>query len=450
MRKLPCFDTKEESLNQIRDYLKNEYEMDVCGDKEMTWMEMAMYMSRRKFKKVIEETEEEDVLTKSLFDNVLYPDNYERDIQIGIYMHLGLATRSGKRAHPHTLMVYASRDKDSEKWGKESMENFPLPIGDQDGIVWCGKYQDILLGRDYIDMFDFGKKGNDITRYGYQKIRGVEDAFKDTDVENRILLDMSMGISLTETIYRYLRNVTNKGVLEKFSKIIKKLGSIGCLLLRNNIANSVFYLIEASYYSRECIDKCLEALKKICPVINEYYNDLLYLRWWDTVHEREFSGEMYLQDESGEIEAIWQCYYNNDDLYEEWLEAHGIYKFKYQNHPTADAFDGLKNIENYSKVRNDVVLMCENKDNIERMMKSAKDGYGKMESGEDAKPKGGNIVECDDGYMIGKTIKGGKIQKDNIKTVQYKLDKIRLYAVIHKTVVSSCLPELRKRYVMDE
>lgn len=451
MRKLQWLDTKKKSLKQIQKYLEEKYGMEICIDENVSWMDKAMEMSGQIFKDVKEEIEDivKDNVLNVVLDNVLYPDNYREDIQIGVYMYLSYMMQFGDKAII-SIADFGNFEEESskrKKWRKEAKDNFPICIedgmGGWIGISWCKEYQEILFTTNNIDLFDFEKPTDNITRYGFKKAKDILDELKETNIENRIFFDMTMGVSLTGTIYQHIKTVTEIQDFEVFNKIIKTLGSLECLCLRNIIATSIFERIQRFAFSDEYIKKCSLVLEKLSPAMNEYYNDILYLIWWNIVHEKSFSSEKYLQSERETIEFIWESYYSIDVLYEEWLKQQSIYRFKYNDHQDTTAFDMIRNIENYAKCINDVDLMEKN-GNIKRLLELMRNGYLRKRIEEDGKPIGENIIECENGYLVGKTIKKKKLPDEQIINPKTKVNKITLYALIHRKVVSSCLQKYKK------
>lgn len=99
-------------------------------------------------------------------------------------------------------------------------------------------------------------------------------------IENILLLDITLGASLSGVIYHHLRMAQENDILN-CAKIIMILAKLKCYEMRNKLADVVFSYIEYTFFREDIIEKVENELQKIIPIINDAYIDILHIKWFN-------------------------------------------------------------------------------------------------------------------------------------------------------------------------
>ena len=255
---------------------------------------------------------------------------YYQDCDTFIYMVMGLCNAKEVRLDDSVSAFYDKvTDKDDKnKWNKELI-NYFLHDGCAIGIGnytkdWCLEFKKLFLCKENYEIFDVdkinkGKKKTDITRYGAFKSKCLLDDLKETKIENRILFDFQLGISLTNCIYEQIGWVNQLKILEKVERIIKLIASLPCSYIRNEIALEVFGEISRYGFKDEVIKKLEEELRTILPIIENYFWFMVKVTWINIIKNGESIEE--LLNEEREKQCEWMDAYEYIKISDEMILA---------------------------------------------------------------------------------------------------------------------------------
>ncbi len=245
--------------------------------------------------------EKKDTYRKKMMTSVCHLDNYERDFDIARFMLVG---------------SYLS---DMEEIVPESPEIPFFSVAEtRKRSTWCKAYQDVftkdvlkhifedndLLTEYYylkreelseVDIASLGRKK--IAKYSYKRMEKIKQELKravlqikarpeereayyatEEHIESYLLLDITLGVSLTAIIYHYMRYI-NDEEFNKCENIIVLLARIKCFSLRNWIAKAVFSSLAENNYSEKIIEDVEEDLHDILIRVNKAYMDMLCIKW---------------------------------------------------------------------------------------------------------------------------------------------------------------------------
>lgn len=241
----------------------------------------------------------------TLFFEFININNYQNDLDLACFMLTG---------------SYLS------KWHYAYIDNNRLPFSilsnDKGKTIisaWCKAYQD-TFANNRTNIFELNEKPDKhdrIEKYSYRKVHKFqedlnnsiqkinEELFKlenskkcldnveekrkkvlqcksETSVENYILMNITLGLSLTQTVYRYLKDKEEKK-LQGITQIIKLLVELKCYMFRDKIAEKILLYIEQQEYAENVINSMCKFLEVFVPQINKAYISLLHIDWRDCI-----------------------------------------------------------------------------------------------------------------------------------------------------------------------
>ena len=176
---------------------------------------------------------------------------------------------------------------------------FPFEMIDDKLPVYCQNMQCVLFG---VHRKIFVNPNNclyslDITRFSFYNVKKIVDAVtkelltdeesmnykednKDYDkgyiegVEDYILLDEILGISLTNIIYWKTKEIKEREVQDNIIEIVPYLAKCLYSTGRDSVAQVLFDYLEAVNHNKDIIREVGEMLKKEVQVWNEYYEEV--------------------------------------------------------------------------------------------------------------------------------------------------------------------------------
>lgn len=243
---------------------------------------------------------QKDRYRERMRETVCFSDVYQTDVETALFMLIG---------------SYLSQWREAQVIN----ENLPFRVVEIDKkkyvSLWCEAYQRVFTQDRFKNIFDnnslflqyiAGKKliskdakkfGRErIEKYSYKRVKKIireldhtimeeiEDTTKQ-NIENYLVLDMTLGLSLTLTIYHYLRMKTE----EQFKvciPVIILLTNLKCYFLRNRIAEVVFSYLDEMNYSEEAIENVKSDLDEIVDAVNKAYEDMLNIEWYFMCREK--------------------------------------------------------------------------------------------------------------------------------------------------------------------
>ncbi len=218
--------------------------------------------------------------------------------------------------------AYSSTSEWTGYTGTRGIENLPFVVKNEHILNVSPRAMEVLLKTDNIRLFQFKKRKRqdeeseknsdaleDITRYGYKKAMNMYLQIREASIDNSLLFDKMLGISLTNTLFvcicsqdyvdlkwgrkniekefseAYLEELYERGILCKdlkketvyndFLGIVRLLGKIEPLFIRNWVAQIIMYFLHDEIGDCETISKVKEILKQIVDDINICYQALL-------------------------------------------------------------------------------------------------------------------------------------------------------------------------------
>ena len=184
----------------------------------------------------------------------------------------------------------------------ERLSKSDYPMKNLDSLpVFTKELQDVLFAQRYIRLFEFGafakngekRKGEDITRYGYEYVKELYQKLENSSLENLYYLDNMLGISLTNVIVNSILEgkpfVEHEGEYAKipteifegdFLDIVRAVSKIKGVYGRNYIAFMVFRFLFNSDLDEEKISQVKKYIEKQVESYNECYMDLCEVFVW--------------------------------------------------------------------------------------------------------------------------------------------------------------------------
>ncbi|MBQ4522972.1 MAG: hypothetical protein IJA10_08460 [Lachnospiraceae bacterium] len=411
--RINVFEIINKSMGDIEQQLKNEYGNDIeeWSVSKAIWEKI----NTDEFWKIIDKTNMED-----FFRRMTIKENYEKDIEIAIYMIMSYIY-SEKYVFDVEMQKFCDmvtdNERDEGRWRIDTLNFYPISI-DMSGIgekatSWCADFQKKLFNIDNFDIFDVNKDSKTITRYGFVKSKELYNSLKASNIENRFLLDFSLGISLTNNIYKYTKEINNKKELDKLEEIISDISRLPCIYLRNEIAEVIFSFINLTNYNDNLVGDMKQILKKIVVPITEYYWFLLRYEWIKFLKDTK-NIEDFLYEKEKMLTEWWNNYYNDDVPYKEVLKFKGkipLYE-KGEKLSIIEKFEEINAYYNRDKKEMNYFGVDENLKNLSEIRKSNNESFKE-------------VIEI----------------KDSTK----KLDTMKVYALEHRSVMKGCL----KYFVQD-
>jgi len=396
---------------------------------DMQKVKKVNYYIERQMKKEISESWE-SVLDKeewSEFERIIEElsyEEYKEDIDIATYM-LSSYAYAEDYALDEDVNNFLDNLNNEEydrmkgtrgRWNEGALDSFPLQIDKQRTSSWCREYQKTFLDFENFDIFDTEKGTKDITRYGFQKMKKIYNTLMKANIENVLLMDISLGISLTGCIYGYMQKEGIVETIDRVEKIINQMTKIPCIYVRKKVANMFLDILARYEFSYEKVNEIESILKNIVPIISRCYWVALYTEWNKFIREENLcENDLSTMEES--LKKWWITFYNDKIMYQSVLIMKQTVPL---NENTPESM-----LEKYEELK--MVFELPPGEKIRK--------YCFTISEEDVKQ--GNYLEKIrevNNYIFYKSIE--------IKRPRKKMNEIQLYALIHEKIVSGCLQTL--------
>lgn len=173
----------------------------------------------------VEEESAQPASIKGLLPKLRIIENCFKDVDITIYMVWG-----EKNADPMDkkteAIIMSTLDRDNMRALSDAIKYFPFKVLENERTSWCNKYQGVLFYKDNMGIFSIDEYSDDLSKYCYFKTEKIFEKLKNESIENLWILEMSLGIVLTNTIYMYLKEVKTLDELQEYKNIIRKLCQI--------------------------------------------------------------------------------------------------------------------------------------------------------------------------------------------------------------------------------
>lgn len=362
------------------------------------------------------------------------------DIDIASFMFMGYYDAE-KCNKPDTMKELIdsleTMESDKRKEYENIKDNFPFAINGEESIEnWCYDYKKELFRWDNISIFDLMKEikpGHDLARYRFSKTKRIYDKLFSDKIENIFMLENSLGVSLTNTIYSYCGYMNGMNSYNKIKNIIKKITGIYGIYSRNGFVNFIFDYLSNECFADAAISEVERMIDLFIPFINESFVDLLQVSWWWKINEENMADNVkrkkYIEKKRRELYKLWDSFYDDRVPYKDLLESLGLCYFEEMDGTSENT---LKNLE---------ILFNQN----EKLIANYRNKTGQNET----KEKNDNAQSGTKNTSLSDYIK--EVNRDNycqaiesndkvqMKLTTKKLDRNMLYAVIHCDVVRSGL-----------
>lgn len=237
-----------------------------------------VYLQKKQFNEISKELE---ILILSIVKRWL--DTMCWDIDTIHFMLSKILIQSGRTYYKDNYEELEGLIKESEN----HIYNYKFPILPINGYATYPQFgrelqNALYVTKRYSIFKDINKSTleTDITRYGFQMIDGIVQELnslqKVEKIEDYILLDEILGVSLTNCIYHMCRNA-KANAWDGILKMTTVLAQIQSLYFRNIIAKQVFIYLRSVEYNERLMNDVMEMLKNIIPTINNYIDDVLYM-----------------------------------------------------------------------------------------------------------------------------------------------------------------------------
>lgn len=171
---------------------------------------------------------------------------------------------------------------------------FPFKVINDTLPIYCQDMQRVLFGvhrKIFVNSTSL-----DITRFSFYNVKKIVDAVtktltteeksliykKDNEdynkgyiegVEDYILLDKILGISLTNIIYWKTKGIDKREVQDNIIEIVFYLAKCYCSIGRNSVTEVLLDYLEATDYNENILREIREVLKRKIKMWNEYYEE---------------------------------------------------------------------------------------------------------------------------------------------------------------------------------
>lgn len=245
----------------------------------------------------------------------------------------------------------------------EARKNYPIPlIKSDDAMVdegvaiikslpgGCLEYHFTMISMQNIGIFDTQSSLTSYRKYTFMKMYDIYRTLKDTAIENRLLMEFSLGIGYTNQIYHYLRMVTAYETIEKMEEIITIGANISPFFIRSKVIPLVWEYLKLKSYSDSAVQLAANILKIVQQYITEIFEKMMDLCWYE-----------YFFYETAEIrynmsllmDSSWAKYFKMEEAYDDWVDFCGINNWS-QTESDEDLFCHIYNFSNFFKYRKTV------------------------------------------------------------------------------------------------
>ena len=251
--------------------LKSEYERYMQVDKE--W-EIIEYIERA-------------ITTVFSVSSNFYDDVIKKTYEIIKYTLTKDAKCNYKENGDFIEEMYKKEDEDDEVI-------FPFEIENEEITEYCKKMQRVLFGvhRKIFINSRKNKVNSDITRFSFYNVnkivKAVIDDLKEENSENNkgenkvyvegiedyIVLDEILGITLTNIIYWKTRKITEREKQDNIIEVVSYLAKCRCSIGKNFVAQVLMDYFEAVDYNSKIIQEIGVFLKKEIRRWDEYYEEI--------------------------------------------------------------------------------------------------------------------------------------------------------------------------------
>lgn len=168
---------------------------------------------------------------------------------------------------------------------------FPFEIKNGKLPKYCQKMQRVLFDvhRKLFINFNNHKESNDITKFSFYNVnkivKGVIEALIEKEkkinnvnyiegIEDFILLDEILGISLTNVIYMKTKEIMTREVQDRIIKVVACLAKCHFVTGRNLVAQVLLDYLKAIDYNTNIVCEVEKGLKRKIKEWNEYYEEV--------------------------------------------------------------------------------------------------------------------------------------------------------------------------------
>lgn len=251
----------------------------------------------------------------------------------------------------HTIDLYSARYMFigyclSKEWRgncgiQERVKNFEeksrLPF--QVKKEWCREYCEVMFATNNIRLFEKSEMGDRIERYSFDKEEKIcteiykkiieneekeieEKAAVKSKIENYLLLDKTLGLTLTNCIFLYVKEMDWQ-TMNRIVPVIRMLARLRCIYMRNDIANVVFEYIKWSGYDNGYILKIQNFLETFVEQVNEFYLECLNIMWYRVIIDKKKEAAIkdkeiiseYFNEEAEDISKYLEEYCARDSFH---------------------------------------------------------------------------------------------------------------------------------------
>ncbi len=244
-------------------------------------------IKEKQYKKIVEDIEK--TLSKVFIDNCALLDSHMKKVYEIIKYTLSGEVRCD----------YLDNGKFINEMKEEAEDIFPFEKENDTLPIFCQDMQRILFGvhRKIFANPNDCTQSLDITRFSFYNTRKIVDAVtkslkikedskdykEDSEdynngyiegVEDYILLDDILGISLTNIIYYKTKEIKEREVQDNIIEIVSYLAKCRSSTGRNSVTQVLLDHLKATDYNENIIREVREILKKKIKAWNEYYEEV--------------------------------------------------------------------------------------------------------------------------------------------------------------------------------
>ena len=229
-------------------------------------------------------------------------------------------------------------------WGKcgectTSKENYPYAdmrvFPEEDIPGGCVDFHKVMMNPEHIIIFDVPEvvaPRTNIRKYTFPKMDIIYQKLDGSPIENFLLLERTVGVGTTILLYTKFKDLKTTKALETLQDFIKKCMDIEPIFIRKSIINmlTIHILdtkddIKASLsVTMDLLDIIVFVVKKMYRSLFEYAWSVYYLRYQDS----DIAKEDVLELLRGTAYQSWLRYYEDYDIYCEFLEEYDLYDWR--------------------------------------------------------------------------------------------------------------------------
>lgn len=216
-----------------------------------------------------------------------------------------------RRRYP--VPIKAIMNKDNEEYRIIS-----LPGG-------CIEYHKTMISLENVGVYDVTSDGTNYQRYAFPKMYKIYKQLENTQIENVLLMEYTLGIGYVNQSYEYMRKIKNKDDLVELIRIPKKGAEIQPIFLRKQIMNLLWKYIQTDKQSKDILNKTLIILDKLKSLIHKVYYEVLEV-WWYVYYSNRKMQDWYLIQL--QLKAGCDAYYDCWKIYQDWIEQCGVHDWR--------------------------------------------------------------------------------------------------------------------------